>query len=291
MAADPARAARVGAGARVGRPRDGRRRPARLHRAGATRDGATVGVWPSTSSTSSGRSRRASPSRSSRSSPPACPSAAGPAWTIRDRPGRARHHLRPGRRQDARHRGCGWLLARFTRATLDDELSWVDVVGMSMLAGIGFTVSLLIGELAFGAPPSRTTASRSAYSSAPSGRRLAAVVLRLRNRVYRRLCEVEQRDSDDDGVPDAFLRDHAATPPLVGRVDLRARQSPGPDDAEDPAPADEPTIGRLVTTPPDIRPWSRRRSSSRSPSSRSASRPAASASACSRRLPSSSCWP
>ncbi|MDQ3484312.1 MAG: Na+/H+ antiporter NhaA, partial [Actinomycetota bacterium] len=46
--------------------------------------------------------------------------------------------------------GCSWLLAKFTRAELDDDLSWVDVIGMSMLAGIGFTVSLLIGDLAFG---------------------------------------------------------------------------------------------------------------------------------------------
>ena len=46
--------------------------------------------------------------------------------------------------------GSTWLLATFTRADLDDELSWVDVIGMAMLAGIGFTVSLLIGELAFG---------------------------------------------------------------------------------------------------------------------------------------------
>ncbi len=46
--------------------------------------------------------------------------------------------------------GSTWLLATFTHADLDDELSWLDVIGMSMLAGIGFTVSLLIGELAFG---------------------------------------------------------------------------------------------------------------------------------------------
>ena len=42
--------------------------------------------------------------------------------------------------------GCTWLLATFTRADLDDELTWVDVIGLAMLAGIGFTVSLLIGE-------------------------------------------------------------------------------------------------------------------------------------------------
>ena len=44
-----------------------------------------------------------------------------------------------------------WLTARFTRADLDEDLAWVDMLGLSVLAGIGFTVSLLIGELAFGA--------------------------------------------------------------------------------------------------------------------------------------------
>lgn len=46
--------------------------------------------------------------------------------------------------------GSTWLVSRFTGAELDEELTWVDVVGVSVLAGIGFTVSLLIGELAFG---------------------------------------------------------------------------------------------------------------------------------------------
>ena len=47
-----------------------------------------------------------------------------------------------------------WLAARlvatFTQATLAPQLSWWDVFGVAMLAGMGFTVSLLIGELAFG---------------------------------------------------------------------------------------------------------------------------------------------
>ena len=42
-------------------------------------------------------------------------------------------------------------MQRFTRAQLADGLSWWDVLGLSLLTGIGFTVSLLIGELAFGA--------------------------------------------------------------------------------------------------------------------------------------------
>jgi NhaA family Na+:H+ antiporter len=46
--------------------------------------------------------------------------------------------------------GATWLVSRFTRATLDEELAWVDVAGLALLGGVGFTVSLLIGELAFG---------------------------------------------------------------------------------------------------------------------------------------------
>ncbi len=47
--------------------------------------------------------------------------------------------------------GAAALTARFTRAELDDGLSWWDVLALSLLAGVGFTVSLLIGEHAFGA--------------------------------------------------------------------------------------------------------------------------------------------
>lgn len=46
--------------------------------------------------------------------------------------------------------GATWLVGRFTRAELDAALCWYDVVGLALLGGIGFTVSLLIGELAFG---------------------------------------------------------------------------------------------------------------------------------------------
>ncbi|WP_255497980.1 hypothetical protein [Nakamurella sp. PAMC28650] len=33
---------------------------------------------------------------------------------------------------------------------------------------------------------------------------LAAVVLRSRNRTYRRICEAEARDDDHDGIPDLY---------------------------------------------------------------------------------------
>jgi NhaA family Na+:H+ antiporter len=104
--------------------------------------------------------------------------------------------------------GSTWLLATFTRAELDDELTWVDVLGMAMLAGIGFTVSLLIGELAFGQGSERDDHVKvGVLVGSLSAALLASVVLRLRNRVYRRICERESRDDDADGVPDVFQRD------------------------------------------------------------------------------------
>lgn len=43
-----------------------------------------------------------------------------------------------------------WAVARFTRATLAPTLGWADVLGVGLVGGIGFTVSLLVGGLAFG---------------------------------------------------------------------------------------------------------------------------------------------
>ena len=102
--------------------------------------------------------------------------------------------------------GSTWLLARFTHADLDDELSWVDVVGMAMLAGIGFTVSLLIGELAFGDSAAGDDVKVGVLVGSLIATALATVVLRARNRVYRRLTELEERDDDHDGIPDVYQR-------------------------------------------------------------------------------------
>ncbi|GAB3820916.1 Na+/H+ antiporter NhaA [Tessaracoccus terricola] len=45
--------------------------------------------------------------------------------------------------------GVTFVLTRFRSLGLDPSLRWPDLVGMSFVAGIGFTVSLLVGELAF----------------------------------------------------------------------------------------------------------------------------------------------
>lgn len=101
--------------------------------------------------------------------------------------------------------GATWLLSTFTRADLDEELTWLDVAGMAILAGIGFTVSLLIGELAFGQGSDRDDHVKvGVLVGSLLAAALASLLLRTRNRVYRRLHEQEQVDDDDDGIPDVY---------------------------------------------------------------------------------------
>lgn len=45
--------------------------------------------------------------------------------------------------------GTAWLVAKFSKANLSNALLWWDVAAIGTLAGVGFTVSLLINELAF----------------------------------------------------------------------------------------------------------------------------------------------
>jgi NhaA family Na+:H+ antiporter len=101
--------------------------------------------------------------------------------------------------------GTSFLLAKFTRANLDEGLAWRDVFGMSQLAGIGFTVSLLIGELAYGyGTPENADVKIGVLAGSLVAGLLAAVVLVTRNAAYRRIHELETRDDDRDGVPDVY---------------------------------------------------------------------------------------
>ncbi|WP_083740498.1 Na+/H+ antiporter NhaA [Mycobacterium sp. MS1601] len=101
--------------------------------------------------------------------------------------------------------GTTFVLARFTRASLDDGLAWRDVFGVSLLGGIGFTVSLLIGELAFeGNAVAGADVKIGVLLGSVLAGLLAAVVLLSRNRTYRRIELRETRDADHDGIPDIY---------------------------------------------------------------------------------------
>ena len=104
--------------------------------------------------------------------------------------------------------GSTWLVQRFTRAQLAKDLSWWDVFGLALLGGIGFTVSLLIGELAFGAGSVRDEHVKiGVLAGSLLSALLATIVLRIRNRHYRRICADEDRDVDADGIPDVYEAD------------------------------------------------------------------------------------
>lgn len=97
------------------------------------------------------------------------------------------------------------LTVRLTRAELDEGLAWSDLFGLSLLAGVGFTVSLLIGELAFGSgSPADEHVKLGILGGSLLAALLAAVVLRSRNATYRQIHAEESRDTDGDGVPDCY---------------------------------------------------------------------------------------
>ncbi|MGW9041004.1 Na+/H+ antiporter NhaA [Streptomyces lydicus] len=104
--------------------------------------------------------------------------------------------------------GGTWLTARFTKAELNPDLKWPDVFALASLAGIGFTVSLLIGELAFA---DNLVLAGEIKAAVLTGSLFAAVLagtlLKIRNAKYRKLCDEEERDEDQDGIPDIYELD------------------------------------------------------------------------------------
>ncbi|MDQ0848235.1 NhaA family Na+:H+ antiporter [Arthrobacter sp. B3I9] len=106
--------------------------------------------------------------------------------------------------------GSTWLLTKATKARLDDTFKWIDIFGVAILAGIGFTVSLLVAELGFGHGSTHDNEAKVAILAASVlAALLATVVLRTRNRHYRKAEEDEKIDSDHDGIPDVYQQDSA----------------------------------------------------------------------------------
>ena len=106
--------------------------------------------------------------------------------------------------------GTTWLLTKATKARLDGSFKWIDVFGVAILAGIGFTVSLLVAELSFGHGSLHDDHAKVGILAASLlAALLATAVLRTRNRQYRQAEEEEKVDSDHDGIPDVYQQDGA----------------------------------------------------------------------------------
>ena len=104
--------------------------------------------------------------------------------------------------------GATWAITRLTRARLDPSFRWIDLLGVSLLAGIGFTVSLLIAELSFPAgAESGDHAKVAILTASVLAALIAAIVLSTRNRHYRTIEAEESIDADHDGIPDVYEHD------------------------------------------------------------------------------------
>lgn len=81
---------------------------------------------------------------------------------------------------------CGsWLLTKLTRAEIDDDVNWVDVFGIAVLAGVGFTVSLLVSDLSFTGAEREAAKTAVLFASALAATAGAGILV-WRNRVHRR---------------------------------------------------------------------------------------------------------
>lgn len=100
-----------------------------------------------------------------------------------------------------------WLITRLPGLSLPRGMAWIDLVGIALLAGIGFTVSLLIGELSFGlGTVFGDEAKLGILVGSVLAALLAALILGSRNRYYRSVAEDEARDDNHDGIPDVYQK-------------------------------------------------------------------------------------
>ena len=101
-----------------------------------------------------------------------------------------------------------WLTARFTRASLSKDIAWRDVTAIGLLAGIGFTVALLITELAYEPEPATMNSAKVAVLTASVlAAAIASIALLARNRHYAEVYSREEADMDGDGIPDVYQGD------------------------------------------------------------------------------------
>jgi NhaA family Na+:H+ antiporter len=80
--------------------------------------------------------------------------------------------------------GGTWLVTRFTRAELGDGIGWRDLAGLALLAGVGFTVALLVSDLSF-TDVRREEAKTAVLLGSVLAGLTAATVLARRNRWHR----------------------------------------------------------------------------------------------------------
>ncbi|WP_254715691.1 Na+/H+ antiporter NhaA [Actinomadura sp. NAK00032] len=82
--------------------------------------------------------------------------------------------------------GGAWAAVKLNLATLGEDLHWHEIAGVALLAGVGFTVSLLIGGLAYTDPSQFERVTTAVLIASVLASAAAAVVFRRRVRVRAR---------------------------------------------------------------------------------------------------------
>lgn len=101
-----------------------------------------------------------------------------------------------------------WITATFTRASLAPGIAWRDITAIGILAGIGFTVALLIAELGYEENLLLLESSKLAILTASLvAAILAGIALTLRGRHYASIAAAEDVDRDQDGIPDVYQQE------------------------------------------------------------------------------------
>lgn len=81
--------------------------------------------------------------------------------------------------------GTTFLITRIPSLGIDNSIKWIDMIGMSFVAGVGFTVSLLVGELSFGAgSDSDDHVKVGVLAGSLIAAAIGAVILGIRNKQY-----------------------------------------------------------------------------------------------------------
>jgi NhaA family Na+:H+ antiporter len=95
-----------------------------------------------------------------------------------------------------------FALVSLTKAVLDPSVRWADVVAVGCVGGVGFTVSLLIGELAFSpASPHEEAIKAAVLIGSLAAAAIGAAALALRTRWHRRHADLawQSEEAIDQG--------------------------------------------------------------------------------------------
>jgi NhaA family Na+:H+ antiporter len=90
--------------------------------------------------------------------------------------------------------GGSWLVTHLTRAELAPDVGWRDIAGVAVLAGVGFTVALLVAELSYSGEEVEHAKTAVLGASLVSAL-FASVLLRRRSRAH-----AQAHDNTDDGT-------------------------------------------------------------------------------------------